>query len=264
MPTISLCLVLHRDAIAVSIQSSCQFYGVDSFDNKRHRQICECLINFCEKRLPQDQHHFHIRAVQQGAKNDEDRVRFGAAVMIDQGIHSADELSALRLELSDLSKQLQDNNSNLYLNFEEQDPKTVDARWTAMQEAITELRAAHGGERLKHPLQIVTDDSVIAELKTEILSRPDVPGVEIPETVNGLIDKYTFSSNECKISAEGKGKRRTSLRAYISDKDVRTAAIDLGLSRTAASIRLRRIGEDGAMLEITGLTPISGMPPAGQ
>jgi hypothetical protein len=236
-----LAIVLDSKATNAASETNTEYFATDDINVRSHNHVCHAIIDYCQRRYQQHKSRFTSQVVKHTLPG-EQAVQFGVAVVVEQDILAIHEIAALRQEMAGLAARLEQRSDTTPLNFDGVDDATRDLCARIQDEVIQNLTRVHGGERLSQPLRIVVSDAAIANLKTQILSRPPAPLPESKLDVTGMIEIMNFPKRTCRITTKDGG----SITAYISDKPLRQKIADVAAGDQVVRLHLRHLGDRGS------------------
>ena len=234
-----LATVLANDWTPAEVFEPREFWGTDSISVAPQWVAADALLTYCRCRLGGQSTDFEIRLLRElrGSESGASEARFGAAVLAISSAINEDQASRLRGELASLANLIKNPNAEETIGILEVNSPQEQEAAALRQRLVAELRAKHGGMRLKQSLEICTEKGMV-KLAGTLLSGPDGPTVESPSAVRGQPALINFKESWVKLDSH---RSAANGKLFVSDPKIFDEIVEAGRRRDVVKLQVRTL-----------------------
>lgn len=245
-----LATVMSNEWTPTEILEPREIWGTDSIMVAPHWVAADTLRTYCERRLRSAEGNFEIRLLRELRSTDQHQkeARFGVAVLAIYPLGDPGERK-LREEISLMARLIKDPESESTLDISEVDQPEEKEAAALRQQLVAELKARHGGMKLRQSLEIYTNGQDLVKLAGTLLERPDDPCEEVPSQVRGRPEIVCFGDSWVKLKSTDHAKMR---KLFVSDVDLLDQIVEAGKKHEVVTLQVRMLDPaSGTRLEAT-------------
>ena len=247
-----LATVLTSEWTPAEVHEPREMWGTDSISVTDQWVTGDTLRSYCQRRLELDDGDLEIQAMRELRTLDasHSEARFGVAVLALQSVVGEPLAKGLREELALLAQLMKDPDGEGTQSILEIDAPEAQAAAALRRQIVDELKASHGGKKLKQRLEICTDQETLVELAGTLLERPDEPAEDVPSQVRGTPDLVSFKHSWVKLDTPDTAARG---KLLVSDPEIFDKILDAGRTHAVVTLNVRTLDPraPGPKIEVT-------------
>ncbi len=189
----TIAVLLGEDSISFENIRDFELFNAQEISIEPQRWFAKHIAKFCANRTEISEAEFITKLIKV-ADPIKLTAQFGLAILVPVELMQADTLAALKADVTMLAPRLEKSSSQISLDFARPDLPQMERQklYNDIGEAVKGLRSEFGGKRVPLPIEIRTDDSLVARIEHVVLSRPDTPPEAFDDHLVGNVKCIDF------------------------------------------------------------------------
>lgn len=262
---ITVGVVLADVAVAFHATEEMELFDASNIDLEQPRWIAKAITKFACRRTQLTEDLFTTKLVK---LEDTKRLtaQFGLAILVSEGVLSESEISDLKKDVAVYAPRIAGvNESQPQLDFNRPERQTdfYEKLESAIAETSKDIRRELGGKKITMPIQVRTDEKVVAHIEGSLIRKLDTPPEPFDNELIGTAKNLQFLPRwECKLierkNCEAGGAAGRTITAIIGKAEVFDAVVALGRTPRAAKFKLTSYSMPGRsnVVELLDVQPL--------